>query len=85
MKQINITFAWNYHLKLRAEGGKLRAKGDKLRAKGDKLWAEGGKLWAEGGKLWAEAVLEAYGNVSIEWVNITHCIVDGKDEYKDGG
>ena len=26
MKQINITFAWNYHLKLRAEG--------------DKLWAE---------------------------------------------
>ena len=76
MKQINITFAWNYHLKLRAESNKLRAEGDKL-------WAEGDKLRAEGDKLWAEAVLEAYGNVSIEWVNITHCIVDGKDEYKD--
>ena len=76
MKQINITFAWNYRLKLRAEGDKLRAEGDKLRAEGDKLWAEGDKLWAE-------AVLEAYGNVSIEWKNVAHCIVDGKDEYKN--
>ena len=90
MKQINITFAWNYRLKLRAESDKLRAEGyklwaesDKLRAEGDKLRAEGYKLRAEGDKLWVEAVLEAYGNVTIEWKSETYCIVDGKDEYKD--
>ena len=31
--------------------------------------AEGGKLRAEGDKLWAEAILEAHGNIGIEWKN----------------
>jgi hypothetical protein len=90
MKQINITFVWKLRLKLRAEGNKLLAESDKLRAESDKLraesyklWAEGNKLWAEGNKLWAEAVIEAYGNVIIEWRSDTHCIVDGKDVFKD--
>ena len=48
-----------------------------------KLWAEGNKLWAEGDKLWAEGVIEAYGNVTIEWKTNTHCVVDGTDEYTE--
>ena len=51
---------WDSRLKLRAEGAKLRAEGDKLRAEGAKLWAEGDKLWAEG-------ILEAYGNITLQW------------------
>ena len=77
MKTISLQFAWSIYLKLRADG-------DKLRAEGDKLWAEGDKLRAEGDKLWAEGVIEAYGNVTIEWKSSTHCIVDGTDEYKEG-
>ena len=69
--------------KLRAEGNELMAEGDKLRAEGDKLWAEGDKLWAEGDKLWAESVIEAYGNVTIEWQTSTHCVIDGTDEYTE--
>ena len=38
-----------------------------------KLRAEGAKLWAEGAKLWAEKIIEAYGNIQIEW------------RYRDGG
>lgn len=75
MKTVSLTFVWGIYIKLRAEG-------DKLRAEGSKLWAEGGKLLAEGDKLWAEAIIESYGNVTIEWKNSTHCIVDGKDEFK---
>ncbi len=33
-----------------------------------KLWAEGDKLRAEGNKLWAEAILEAHGNIKLEWL-----------------
>lgn len=47
-----------------------------------KLWAEGDKLRAEGDKLWAEGVIEAYGNVTIEWTSYNHCIVNGTDEFK---
>ena len=32
-----------------------------------KLRAEGDKLRAEGAKLWAEGIIEAYGNIKIEW------------------
>ena len=32
-----------------------------------KLWAEGSKLRAEGDKLWAEAILEVYGNITLDW------------------
>ncbi len=58
---------WAEGEKLSAEGEKLSAEGEKLWAEGDKLWAEGNKLWAEGNKLWAEGILEAYGNITLEW------------------
>ena len=32
-----------------------------------KLRAEGSKLWAEGDRLLAEAILEAHGNITLEW------------------
>lgn len=97
MKTISLNFIWGIRLKLRAEGDRLWAEGSKLRADGDNLWAEGdrlraegSKLWAEGSKLradgdklWAEGVIEAYGNVPIEWKSSTHCIVDRKDEYHE--
>ena len=81
-KSLGLGFVWRIRLSLRAEGSKLRAEGSKLRAEGDKLraewiklraegvklWAEGGKLRAEGDKLWAEAILEAHGNIRIEWL-----------------
>jgi len=80
MEELKLAAAWSARLKLRAEGDKLRAEGDKLwaegdklRAEGDKLRAEGAKLWAEGAKLWAEKIIEAYGNIQIEW------------RYRDGG
>ena len=60
-KSLGLGFVWRIRLSLRAEGSKLRAEGDKL-------WAEGDKLWAEGDKLWAEAILEAHGNIRIEWL-----------------
>ena len=68
-KSISLKFVWGIYLKLWAEG--------------DKLWAEGDKLRAEGAKLWAEGVIEAYGNVTIEWKSSTHCIVNGSDEYTE--
>ena len=74
---MKLQVAWSIYLKLWAEGTKLMAEGAKLMAKGAKLWAEGDQLWAEG-------VIEAYGNVTIEWKSSTHCIVDGTDEYKEG-
>ena len=39
----------------------------KLMAEVDKLMAEGAKLWAEGDKLWTDAILEIYGNITLEW------------------
>ena len=66
---ISLAFVWGIRLRLWAEG-------DKLRAEGAKLWAEGGKLRAEGGKLWAEGILEAHGNIRVEWV-----YREGKDSY----
>jgi cell division protein FtsB len=82
LKEISLSFIWRLRLKLRAEGNKLRvegnklwaegdklrAEGDKLRAEGNKLRAEGDKLRAEGNKLWAEAIIEAKGNIKIEWI-----------------
>ena len=59
---LGLSFVWGIRLKLRADG-------DKLRADGDKLWADGSKLRAEGDKLWAEAIIEAHGNIKIEWKN----------------
>ena len=76
MKTLELAFVWGIRMRFCAEGGKLRAEGDKLRAEGsklwaegDKLWAEGDNLWAEGANLWAEAILEAHGNIGIEWKN----------------
>ena len=37
---------------------------------------------AEGVKCWVQGVVQAYGDVSIEWKSATHCIIDGKYEYK---
>ena len=71
---LTLPLVWGIRMKLSAEseklwaeGKKLWAEGDKLRAEGDKLRAEGNKLWAEGDKLWAEGILEAYGNITLEW------------------
>ena len=74
MKTISIGFVWKLRLALWAEGNKLWAEGNKLRA-------EGNKLWAEGDKSWAEAVIEAYGNATIEWITPEKCIVNGTDTY----
>ena len=68
---------WDEGSKLYAEGSKLYAEGDKLWAEGSTLWAEGSKLKAEGDKLWAEGVIEAYGNVPIEWHSSESCTVEG--------
>ena len=59
---ISLAFVWGIRLRLWAEGDKLRA--------------EGAKLWAEGAKLWAEGILEAHGNIRVEWV-----YREGKDSY----
>ena len=88
---ITLAFVWRLRLSLKAEGSKLKAEGSKLwdegsklYAEGDKLWAEGSTLWAEGSKLkaegdklWAEGVIEAYGNVPIEWHSSESCTVEG--------
>lgn len=58
---VSLLFIWNLRLRLRVEGNKLWAEGDKLRAEGDKLWAEGDKLWAE-------AIIQAYGNITMDWM-----------------
>ena len=79
-RTVSLNFVWLSRLKLHAEGNKLYAEGNKL-------YAEGDMLWAEGNKLWAEAVLEAYGNVTMEWLyregkSSCACKVDGKDTYE---
>ena len=54
------------------------------RQEGDKLRAEGSKLWAEGDKLWAEAIIEAYGNIKIEWswqFDYGECTLENGDRY----
>ena len=63
-KCLTLSFVWGIRSKLRAEGGKLRAEGGKLRAEGDKLWAEG--------------VIEAFGNITIEWKNYS----EEKEDYE---
>jgi len=49
------------------------------------FWAEGDKLWAEGDKLWAEAVLESYGNITLDWLGVTECLLENGDIYTDKG
>ena len=61
-KELSLQFIWGLRAKLRAEG-------DKRRAEGDNLWAEGDKRRAEGAKRWAEAIIEVYGNITVEWKN----------------
>ena len=68
--KLKLHAAWSQRLKLWAEG--------------DKLWAEGSKLWAEGDKLWAEAIIEAYGNIKIEWswkFDHGECTLENGDRY----
>ena len=71
---ISLLFIWKLRLSLRADGDKLWTDGAKLRADGDKLRADGDKLWAE-------AVIEAYGNVTIEWHSLTSCTVNGTEKF----
>lgn len=47
--------------------------------------AEGNKLWAEVDKLWAEAVLESYGNITLDWLGVTECLLENGDIYTDKG
>ena len=75
--KLKLHAAWSQRLKLCAEGSKLCAEGRKL-------WAEGSKLWAEGDKLWAEAIIEAYGNIKIEWswqFDYGECTLENGDRY----
>ncbi len=68
--KLKLHAAWSQRLKLCAEGSKLRAEGD--------------KLWAEGDKLWAEAIIEAYGNIKIEWswqFDYGECTLENGDRY----
>ena len=68
--KLKLHAAWSQRLKLCAEGRKL--------------WAEGSKLWAEGDKLWAEAIIEAYGNIKIEWswqFDYGECTLENGDRY----
>ena len=89
-KVLSLRFIWKIRLSLLAEGDKLMAESDKLLAEGsklmaesDKLMAEGSKLWAEGDKLWVEAILEAYGNIKIEWMSNMECHLENGDVYKE--
>jgi len=47
--------------------------------------AEGDKLTAEGDKLWAEAVLESNGNITLDWLGVTECLLENGDIYTDKG
>lgn len=60
-KVLSLDFIWKIRLQLRANGRKLLFEGDDLRDEGERLEIEGNKLWAE-------AILEAYGNIRMEWV-----------------
>ena len=40
---------------------------------------------AEGDKLWAEAVLESYGNITLDWLGVTECLLENGDIYTDKG
>lgn len=81
-----MDFIWKYRCALWNRSNKLRAKADKLwirslddftvknnklRSESQKLWAESDKLWAEADILWADAVLEVYGNIRMEWKNLS--------------
>ena len=68
---VRLNFIWKLRLRLYAEGNKIckGREGNKFKAEGNKLYAEGRKLCAEGDWLWAEAILEAYGNIKMEWKN----------------
>jgi hypothetical protein len=68
-KSNSLKFAWDLYLKLMALGAKLTA--------------DGAKLLALGNQLWAKSVLEAYGNVTIEWKSDRYCLVNGVDAYTD--
>ena len=49
-----------------------------------KLWAEGAKLRAEGDKLWADAILEIYGDITLEWKfkdGDYDCILENGEHY----
>ena len=77
-KVLSLLFVWKLRLQFRAEGYKLWAEVDKLRAEVDKLTAEGDKLWAE-------AVLESYGNITLDWLGVTECLLENGDIYTDKG
>ena len=70
-KVLSLLFVWKLRLQFWAEGYKL--------------WAEVDKLWAEGYKLWAEAVLELYGNITLDWLGVTECLLENGDIYTDKG
>ena len=43
-------------------------------------WSQRLKLRAEGDKLWAEAIIEAYGNIKIEFDH-GECTLENGDRY----
>ena len=45
----------------------LYAKSHVMYAKADKIWAECRRLEAEAEKQWCDAILNVYGNVTINW------------------
>ena len=59
---VSLSFIWKFRLRLYADAHKIWVDPNKL-------YAEAKRLWAEGDRLWAEAILEAYGNIGLEWKN----------------
>jgi hypothetical protein len=91
--KLKLAEQWKQRLELQAEAEMLWDEGDKLRdegskklmAEGDKLRAEANKLLAEADILWADAILESYGNITLEWKfngKDSDCILENGEHYK---
>jgi hypothetical protein len=86
--ELKLADQWKQRIELRAEAEKLWVEGNKLwvecdsrRVEGYKLMAEANRLMAEANKLWADAILEAYGNIKLEWKDYD-CILENGERYK---
>ncbi|OQA38461.1 MAG: hypothetical protein BWY51_00927 [Parcubacteria group bacterium ADurb.Bin316] len=97
-KSLDLNFIWKYRCSLWNKGTKLQskakklwiknnnftAKNNKLRAEARKFWAESDKLYAEADILWTSAVLEVYGNIEMEWKNLSRKKQDYECHLENG-
>jgi len=42
-------------------------------------------VWKLRLQFWAEAVLESYGNITIDWLGANECVLENDDIYTDKG